>query len=155
MLLETSELSSALDDEDRALQAQSDAQFALAQIYVIDSQDSLVSAADELNAIQMIKRRLERRQAEITKPINDALTSIRALFKPAARPASGNADKPFAIFTSEMQSHRVGSKDVSQFFGEPFSEPALLRYLAAHPNDTPQIVIDTIRRQMDMAGGRA
>jgi len=83
MLLETSELSSALDDEDRALQAQSDAQFALAQIYVIDSQDSLVSAADELNAIQMIKRRLERRQAEITKPINDALTSIRALFKPS------------------------------------------------------------------------
>ncbi|MDE2106142.1 MAG: hypothetical protein KGL39_53460 [Patescibacteria group bacterium] len=83
MLLETSELSSALDDDDRALQAQSDAQFALAQIYIIDSQESLSAAADEMNAIQMIKRKLEKRQAEITKPINDALTSVRALFKPS------------------------------------------------------------------------
>lgn len=51
--------------------------------FVIETRDDLALAADVLAEVKGKWKRLDEREKEITRPMNDALKKTRALFKPA------------------------------------------------------------------------
>lgn len=72
-----------VEQPDEALFKQSENWLAIAETFEITSSDIALNAGDSLKKIKFLAKELEQKRTAITKPINQALREINALFKPA------------------------------------------------------------------------
>ena len=68
---------------DEALFDESKRLMELAQIYDIASSEAAVKAGYDLKTVKVLAKQLEDKRTSITKPLNQALREVNALFKPA------------------------------------------------------------------------
>ncbi len=68
---------------DEALFNESKRMMELAQNYEITSSEMAIFAGDDLKAVKTLAKLIEDKRTSITKPLNQALREVNALFKPA------------------------------------------------------------------------
>ncbi len=68
---------------DEALFNQSKNLMKLAESYKITSPEMAINAGDDLKAVKALAKQIEDKRTSITKPLNQALREVNALFKPA------------------------------------------------------------------------
>lgn len=69
---------------DEKLFKQAESSLVMARAYKVTSPELMEAAGEDLKSIKALQKQVEDKRTSITKPLNDAMKAVNALFKPAA-----------------------------------------------------------------------
>ena len=99
----------AVGEPDSELRSRSSGGLAVAEGFKVNDAESYEIAATNLSGVKRLLTEIESKRTEITKPINEALRNVNAMFKALAEPV----DKAAKIYDQKMYAYREEQRKIA------------------------------------------